>query len=98
MAKLKIKKIETGKIKLFFLKSLGNILLLVVLFMLIDVALGGYFFWKYYSKIERNEIKIPLSLTINQRLIDNFINSTDQRQSAFKIADKENFIDLFAEK
>jgi hypothetical protein len=92
-------KLEIGKIKRGWKKIIKkfsqNLFLFLIFLLLLDLALGGIFFWKYYLKMTKKETKIIPSLKINQVLMDQFSLAYQEREKLFELAKQKQYFDLF---
>jgi len=72
-----------------------NLVLLLVTLLLIDLIIGGIFFWRYYLKVIKEELEITPSLKINQTLLNQFSNTYQKRQELFEEAKEKEYFDIF---
>ena len=94
--KLEIKKIK--KVLNKILKKLWQNLFLILIFLLfLDLIIGGIFFWKYYLLVKKEEPQIYIPLGINQALLEKVSSGWEEREAAFKTAQKKEYPNPFHE-
>ena len=76
-------------------KISSNLLLVLVLFLVLDLVLGGIFFWQYYLKAEKEEPQVILPLKINQALLQRFSSAWQEREELFGQAALKQYPELF---
>lgn len=94
--KININKKIIKKELLKILQKLSQNLFLVLVFLLVlDLIIGGLFFWKYYLKAQAREIMLPPVLKINQALLNKFSSQYLKREKIFQAAETKQYPDPF---
>ena len=92
--KIEIKKF-LNFLKNFKKRIFENLVLLLATLLLIDLIIGGIFFWKYYLKVIKEKPKIIPPFKINQTLLNQFSNTYQKRQELFEEIKKKEYFDIF---
>lgn len=67
---------ESTKFKEFLKKVLkkliGNVFLLFIFLLVLDLIIGSLIFWHYGFSVRGRDIQVPPPLTLNQKLLNDF--------------------------
>ncbi|MBZ9572716.1 hypothetical protein KJA17_00770 [Patescibacteria group bacterium] len=92
--KIKINKVKENLIELLK-KFWQNLFLILILLLVLDLILGGIFFWKYYLRPQEKELQIIPPLKISQGLMEKVSGEWARRESIFKEAEEKEYPDPF---
>ncbi|MDI6883308.1 MAG: hypothetical protein QMC93_02435 [Patescibacteria group bacterium] len=87
----KIKKIISKVLKEFW----QNLFLVLIFLLILDLIIGGIFFFEYYLKEKRGEFQVPPALKINQNLLNKFSSDWQDREINFERAKEKEYLDPF---
>jgi hypothetical protein len=92
-------KIKKEKIKIvlkrIFQRFGKNLFSLLILLLVLDLLLGGIFFWKYCLKKGEERFQLPPPLKINQALLKKFSSDFAKREAVFKSIPQKQYPDPF---
>ena len=77
-------------------RKLGKrIVLVLLLFILIDVIIGGVLLWRYGIRGEKREVFLPPPLILNQALLDQFSVRANQKKAVLETLLRKQYFDSF---
>lgn len=91
---IKISKIKENLNKVLK-KFWQNLFLILILLLVLDLILGGIFFWKYYLRAQEKEPQVILPLKINQALMEKVSEKWAEREAIFGKAAEKEYSDPF---
>jgi len=89
-----VKKIKDIIVKI--LKKLWqNLIVLMIFLLILDLIIGGIFFFKYYLLAKEKEPETYIPLRINNALMENFSAKFQERENNFNAAESKEYTDPF---
>lgn len=71
------------------------IFLFLLLFILIDIIIGGILLWRYGIRGEKREVLLPPPLMLNQPLLDQFSLRDVEKQAVSETLGQKQYFDSF---
>jgi len=88
----KITRIQNSLIKIVY-KFWENLWLILILFLILDLIISGFLFFRYY--LNKEKIKAYSPIRINETLLNDFASQYENREFFFKKIETKIYSDPF---